>query len=629
MIDLIDVVIDFETYYDADYTLSKLTTVEYVLDPQFEVIGFSISIAGAPARWHTGTYEELKAVLDAVPWGRARVIAHNVMFDGAILEWRFGINPSRYFCTLMAARPYVAPHTGSVSLAAVAKYLGEGEKGREVENHRGRRRAQFTQSQLDSYGAYCRNDTDMTSRCAVHLIGWLPEDEQYLLHLTLLKFLRPSFVLDGEAIEAGTVTVQEERDTVSTSVCVMGHDPDDLGSRAKFAAILKGYGVEPPKKQSKTTGAETYAFAKGDEDFLALLSHDKPAVREIVKAKLLLGSNIEMTRFARFQKIWDLDLGGTHLLPVPLMYYAAHPGRFGGTDSLNLQNLPRPSKKDPRKGALRRCMAAPPGYGVLAVDYSNIEARMVATLAGQWDLVNDFRAGVDVYVKFATKIYGRLIDKDRDPIERFVGKTCILGLGYGMGWQRLQETLGLAGVPVTDGEAKRIVYLYRDTYPMIKRLWDTLGREIEHCMNPKAMFKSSTYAPIIYCHERIMLPNGMHIAYPSMSVGTGSFGREITFLSKRRGSKPVATKLHGGIVTENVSQALARITATSAEIRIARKGLPTAHQAHDELIWVLRKDWIPRLKPAIEKEMIQPVPWLPRLPIAVEGHVGPTYGDCK
>ena len=88
-------------------------------------------------------------------------------------------------------------------------------------------------------------------------------------------------------------------------------------------------------------------------------------------------------------------------------------------------------------------------------------------------------------------------------------------------------------------------------------------------------------------------------------------------------------KLHGGIVTENVSQALARIVATSAEIRIALKGLPTAHQAHDELIWVLRKDWIPRLKPAIEREMAQPVPWLPRLPIAVEGHTGLTYGDCK
>lgn len=629
MSDLIDVVIDFETYYDGEYSLTKLTTVEYVLDPRFEVIGFSISIGGRPATWHTGTFEELKALLDSHPWDQYRMVAHNAMFDGAILEWRFGIRPARYFCTMMGARPYVAPHTGSVSLAAVAKYLGAGQKGSDVENHRGRRRDEFTQQQLDSYGAYCRNDADLTVRCADHLISWLPPDEQYLLHLTLLKFLRPSFVLDGEAIADGAATVEKERSETEAKVYLMGHKPEDLRSRTKFAPILKQYGVDPPKKISKTTGDETFAFAKGDEDFLALLSHEDARVRGLVKAKLLLGSNIESTRFARFQTIYDLNLGGCHYLPVPLMYYAAHPGRFGGTDSLNLQNLPRPSKKDPRKGALRRCMRAPEGYGILAIDYSNIEARMVATLAGQWDLVDDFRRGVDVYVKFATRVYGRLIDKEKDPIERFVGKTCILGLGYGMGWRRLQETLGLAGVPVTDAEADRIVQLYRSTYPKIKELWTTLGREVEYCMNPKSMFKSAL-APIIYCHERILLPNGMHIAYPGMGIGTSEDGRRtVTFTSKRRGSKPVTMKLHGGIVAENVSQALSRIVATSAEIRIARKGLPAAHQAHDELIWALRKDWIPRLKPAIEREMAQPVPWLPRLPIAVEGHTGLTYGDCK
>jgi DNA polymerase I-like protein with 3'-5' exonuclease and polymerase domains len=83
------------------------------------------------------------------------------------------------------------------------------------------------------------------------------------------------------------------------------------------------------------------------------------------------------------------------------------------------------------------------------------------------------------------------------------------------------------------------------------------------------------------------------------------------------------------LIAENVSQACARIVATRAEIRIARAGLACAHQAHDELIWVVRDDWVPKVKPAIEKAMCDPVGWLPNLPIAVEINHGPTYGDCK
>jgi DNA polymerase I-like protein with 3'-5' exonuclease and polymerase domains len=625
MTDLVDVVIDFETYYDAEYSLTKLTTIEYVLDPRFEVIGYSVSVGGAPAEWHTGTHLMLLSDLLQIDWSRARLVAHNAMFDGAILEWRFGINPAAYFCTMMASRPYVAPYTGSQSLASVAEYLGAGHKGNEVENHRGRRRESFTDQQLDAYGKYCCNDADLTGVVQRHLCNWLPDDEQYLISLTLLKFVRPSFVLDQTAIVDGIEDLQEARSTMLLRLTDMGYTPEEMRSRVKFAQILKAKGVDPPTKKSKATQGETFAFSKTDDDFMGLLTHANQDVRDLVEIKLALASNIEVTRFARFKKIYELNLGGEHRLPVPLLYYAAHPGRFGGTDSLNLQNLPRPDKDNPKKGALRRSMKAPPGYVVMAADYAAIEARITATLAGQWDLVASFLKGDDIYSQFASRIYGRKITKANDPVERFVGKMCILGLGYGMGWQRFLEVMLTAKVKMDEEQARMIVRLYRDTYPAIPNLWTSLERELRGAVNPKTMKK---WGPLLFAWERITLPNSMPIIYPGLSLAGAKTGG-LSFISKRKGSSPHEVSLWGGAITENVVQALARILATRAEIRLARAGLPAAHQAHDELVWVVQESWVDRLKPAIEKVMTDPVEWLPRLPIAVEIHHGKTYGDCK
>lgn len=622
MSELIDISLDFETYYDSDYSLTKLTTIEYILDPRFEVIGFSIGVGGMQANWHTGTFEELRAVLANIDWSNARLIAHNAMFDGAILEWRFGFRPARYFCSLMGSRPYVAPYTGSASLASVSEYLGHGKKGNEVQNHRGRRRAEFSDGQLSSYGTYCCGDSDLARADALHLMKWLPDDEQYLIHLTVLKFLRPSFILDDAAIIKGLEDLEEDRAQHLARLDELGVTQEQLRSRIQFAKLLRDRGVDPPKKISKTTGKETDAFAKDDDEFIELLTHDNPEVASLVEIKLALASSVDRTRLPRFKTIYDLNLGGEHLLPVPLMYYAAHPGRFGGTDSLNLQNLPRPDKDNPRKGALRRCLKAPDGFVVMTADYSSIEARMVATLAGQWDLVAAFQADKDVYSDFAGRIYGRAITK-ANKVERFVGKTCILGLGYGMGWERFYKAICAAKVPMTKATAMRIVRLYRETYPAIPELWSTLAAHLAQSINTKCMLK---WGPLLFTHERIILPNNMPIIYPALAFdGMGG----LQFTSRRRGTKPITNHLWGGLVTENVSQALSRIVATRAEIRLSRGGLPCAHQAHDELIWVVRKGWVPKLKSLVERVMCDPVEWLPRLPIAVEIHHGPTYGDAK
>jgi hypothetical protein len=406
---------------------------------------------------------------------------------------------------------------------------------------------------------------------------------------------------------------------------VMGVSLEDIRSRPKFASLLRKHGVTPPQKISKTTNEETLAFAKDDDEFVMLLTHDDVAIRTLVEARLTFASTQEESRFDRFEAVYNANLYGEHLFPIALMYYAAHPGRFGGTEKLNQQNLPRPDKKNPRKGALRRTMRAPAGHTVLTADYSNTEPRIVATLAGQWDLVAAFAAGRDVYSEFASKVYRRTITK-ANVTERFVGKQCILGLGYGMGGTRFLQAMAQAKVKMTLEEATRIVRLYRDTYPAIPDFWKRIEGAMWSATNPKTMMK---FGPMIIAHERIILPNNMPIIYPGLRFDKDSVSSNLIYDNKRKDVAGKVGRLWGGILTENVTQALARIIATRAEIRLSEGGLLCAHQAHDELIWVVRDSWVEKLKPLIERVMCDPVEWLPRLPIAIEMGAGPTYGDAK
>lgn len=616
---MIDVTIDFETYYDKDYSLKSLMTAEYIRDPRFEIIGVSYKVGDSPIRWFTGDLNQTKAELGHIDWRNARVVAHNALFDGAILEWMLGFRPAKYFCTMMGSRPHIVPYTDSMSLAAVAEYLGVGTKGTEVENHKGRHRADFTAEQILRYAAYCTGDVELASKIAEHLKGILPPDEQDLIDLTIKKFVRPVLLLDEQAIAQRAEELKLLKAAAVDSVKLYGMQATSLRSRPKFLAKMKELGVEISKKatvNSKGEATETEAMSKKDPAFLELLAHPNEQVRKIVAAKLELGSTIEESRIARFRRLYHSQPG--HLLPIPLLYYGAHPGRFSGLDGLNMQNLPRLKKSDPGKGALRRAIVAPPGYMIVAADFSNIEARIVATLARQWDLVEAFRLGEDIYAGFASRMYARTIEKIRDPVERFVGKTCILGLGYGMGYKKLQLTLATADTVVIldNKQASNAVYLYRQLYGNIPALWSFLEEKVRaHVLAPSGL---NTWDMLTFLPGRIVLPNGMPIIYNGLTA------------DKYTGQMKYGAKfLWGGSVLENVSQALARIIATRAELRLAKAGLPAVHQAHDELIFCVPEQHVDACENVITRVMTDPVPWMPKLPIAVEVHHGRTYGDCK
>ena len=411
--------LDFETYYDKAYSLSKITTEEYIRSDLFQVVGIAVAVDDAPAVWFSGTMDETRAWLQQFDWVNSFVLAHNTQFDGAILSWRFGIKPKGWLDTLCMARAIHGVDAGG-SLKALAERYQIGEKGNEVVSALGLRREDFPEAQLAQYGEYCKNDVHLTRTLFHRLMmpglgAGFPPKELKVIDTTLRMFIDPTLRLNLPMLESHLENVKEKKRKLLEAAEA---DKDSLMSNDKFAELLRLVGVEPPKKISLRTGKEAWAFAKTDEEFKDLLEHPDVRVQALVAARLGNKTTLEETRTQRF-----IDIALRGALPVPIKYYAAHTGRWGGDDKINLQNLPSRGQNANR---LKLAIEAPPGYVVIDSDSSQIEARTVAWLAGQTDLVEAFENGEDVYKIMASSIYGKPMGEITKE-ERFVGKTVILG----------------------------------------------------------------------------------------------------------------------------------------------------------------------------------------------------------
>ena len=414
---------DFETYYDKDFSLSKITTEEYVRDPKFEVIMLGLRMPNGSHRLITGTKEEVQYEINSIEWNNYAVLCHNTLFDGAILSWVFGVNPRLWLDTLGMARA-MHGNKGN-SLKALTDTYGLSAKGSYVANMMGRNRESLSPSEFKLYSEYCLNDCDITHDLFMTLAqGWysfdpydkrdaFPRDELKLIDATIRMYTEPRLELDLDRLLDHLDTIVTHKQQLLSS---SGMDRETLMSNAKFAAILTRYDVLVPTKISPATGKEAYAFAKTDEGMKALLEHPNVEVQAIVAARLGVKSTIEETRTARF-----ISIASRGKFPVPLRYYGTKTGRWSGTDKINLQNLPAHGEN-----VIKECILPPKGYVIIDCDSSNIEARGLAWLAGQDDLVEDFANKIDVYCKMATSIYGRVITK-ADESERFLGKTVVLG----------------------------------------------------------------------------------------------------------------------------------------------------------------------------------------------------------
>ena len=601
------ITIDFETYYDPAYSLSKITTEEYIRDPRFEVIGVSVKVGSGDAQWFSGTKEHVRRFLKLFPWDNAIALAHNALFDMAILNWHFDIRPKRIADTLSMARALHGNETG-VSLRALAEFYDVGEKGVEVLNALGKRRIDFTAEELARYGHYCSNDCDLTLSLFECMAPKFPMLEQRLVDLTIRMFSEPVLRLDKDILNDHIIRVQAAKAELMSK---LNYEKTDLMSNPKLAELLEFHGVDAPKKISPTTGKETYAFAKSDEAFKDLLDHDNPMVQAIVAARLGVKSTLEETRTERFINIADR---GT--LPIPLRYYAAHTGRWGGDDKVNMQNLPR-------KSPLKKAILAPEGYTFIDCDSSQIEARTLAWLAGQDDLVDAFTRGEDVYKIMASRIYNKPV-KDVLEAERFVGKTTILGAGYGMGAAKFKTQLKTFGVDLDLTTCQFIINVYRETYPKIPMLW-------QEGQDAIAALLSGTTSPlgkegvVLVNAFGIRLPNGLYLKYPNLRAVSGDRGRREFVYDQKKGRAVIPNRLYGGKLIENVCQALARIIIGEQMLMISRRQ-KVAMTVHDAVGSIVPDADAAEGRAFVEECMRIKPKWAEGLPLNCESKMGKSYG---
>lgn len=604
------ITLDFETYYDQQYSLSKLTTEEYIRDPRFEPLIVGVKVDDQLPLFQSGR-TNIQVLLDALDIENNAVLCHHAHFDGLILSHHFGHKPKVWFDTLSKARAIHGIEV-SGSLKKLMEFYAVGEKGDEVVKALGKRLADFTPADLLAYARYCINDVEGTYQIFQRMLQGFPRKELRIIDMVIRMFTEPEVLLDERMLRAYKEEIAAEKMTLLFEA---GITLDEVMSDGKFAAALERCGVAPPMKVSLRTGKQAFAFAKTDEAFLELQEHDDLQVQALVAARLGNKTTINETRA---QRMADMAMRGP--APIYLKYSGAgQTHRLSGGDNLNWQNMQR-------GGTLRRAIYAPLGKVFVVADSRNIEARVLDWLAMQDDAVDVYRAfdageGPDVYCVMASKIYNRPITPD-DKEERQLGKVAKLQLGYQSGGPRFKESARILGrVTIDLATATNVVNIYRATHPMVKILWTRgqnaipailAGPDGDKYLDPRNLIEIRKGA--------LRLPNGLLIRYPDLRCEGG----EWSFQSR----KNKRAKLYGGKVVENIVQALARIIVLEQTLEISAR-TPVKLSVHDEGVFLVDEEAADDVRGVALEVMGRPLSWCPDLPLAAQVSIARRYGDAK
>jgi DNA polymerase len=578
------------------------------------VIGLAVKVNDEPTEWFSGDHQETAEWIARFDWCNHFVLAHNAMFDAAILTWVFGQKPKAWLDTLSMARATFGTQVGG-SLRALVEHFGLGAKGTEVEDAKGFRREDFTPEHLAQYAGYCINDVELTYKLYHELNSGFSISEKRLIDITIRMFSDPLLELDTERLEQHLIGVRERKAKLFEDANIT---KDVLNSNAKFAELLVRQGVRPPMKISPATGKETYAFAKSDKAFTALLEHESEHVQALVAARVGAKSTLEETRTERFIAISKRGpIGGAlRRLPIPLKYYAAHTGRWGGSDKINLQNLP---SRGAEGGKLKRCLVAPRGHVIIDCDSSQIEARVLAWLAGESTMLRLFAEKKDVYRHMASAIF-YVPENEVTADQRFIGKTTVLGAGYGMGAVKFQMQLASMGKDVDLDTCKHIIRAYRTANQFISAWWNWLTTTVmANMIQNKPSDIDLVGLMQLSPFTGILLPNGLYQNYPELTRHSNG---EYTYMTRMG-----PNKLYGGKIAENLCQAVARCIIGEQMVQIEKR-YRVALTVHDAIACVVREEEADEARAYIEECMRTPPAWAQGLPLNCESGMARNYGDC-
>lgn len=302
-----------------------------------------------------------------------------------------------------------------------------------------------------------------------------------------------------------------------------------------------------------------------------------------------------------------------------LLYHGAHTGRWTGL-LIQPQNFPRPEIADPEQyipqilageydaleaehpplvivsSLLRNMIVASPGCRLLCADYAQIEARVLAWIAEQNDLVSDFVKGAKIYEKMGALIYDLPLEQvTKDSEARQVGKNSVLGAGYQMGADKFIELVNSStGILLDEEKAVKAIRTYRETYDKIVLFWKDVNRAaMRAVLNPGKIYTVGRRQSIQFVKRGrwlfCILPSGRPIAYayPKVEWVETKIGRKqsVTYYGIDSYTKKwKKQKLYGGKITENIVQAVARDLMAGAMLRAGKAEYPVVLTVHDEIL---------------------------------------------
>lgn len=581
--------IDFESYYDKDYSLSKkgTTTHDYIRDERWQCLGAGFKFERESAHYCHDAMEGVKRI-DRLGWDKVALVAHNAMFDGSVLFERFGRRrPAMWFDTQLMARYLISqgilPPEQTDSLAKLAPLVGM-EKGNTWDAVHG--------GNLTEYG------TDdviiMMKLLNLFLSHKIPWEELEYMDMHIRMATEPQLHTDKELLKkAATVTDQDRK-----LYTILRQD-------ANMVTLLKRCGVEveyktTPKGKIKPALAKTDIFMQG------LLEHENPLVAELASRRLQANSSITHTRAAMLLRVGDP-------LPCPYLYYAAHTGRGGGRDGYNMQNLPG-------KGPLRRAIVPPPGYVLVVGDSKQVEARTVAWRAGDENLLATFRTS-DPYRTFGAQFMYQCNPEDLDETQRKIAKAGVLGLGFGQGWKGLAaQTRAKSGLIIPPETAELAVNAYRKNFRRVPKWWKQIMR----------MAREDGY---------VVMPDGRKIIYPDMAMEvwdeeedskpTLVFYRPAIFSKGVKRGERQRVRLWHGLATENDTQGSARSIVFWQALQMRREGINIVGLTHDEVIALSRIEEANDVKECMLKWFRTGPEWADGLPLDGDINANTNYLEAK
>ena len=636
--------IDFESYWDSEYSLTKLTPLEYVLDPRWESHSLTITEPNESSVTAIGD-AEIRRLVAQFDWSKTMVIGHNLSgFDAYVAAFRYGINPRMWGCTLAMARPMFARTVG-LSLKALCRYFALGEKQDAILlATKGRRLVDFTPAEIAEMRRYNRDDAVMCMRLFAKLKEYYDSPE--LWHIDALTRMRtePKLELHMPTLEQALqaekarqlAALAELADTLGVeapdTLAAIDSVRSLLASPSKFSELLTARGVDVPMKVSPTDDTRMIpALAKTDQEFLALQEHEDPVVAEAALMRLDVKSTLTQTRIEAFLRTGRLT-GGK--LPIPLLYCGAiTTGRDSGVE-YNPLNLARIDKYNPKPSdALRNSIEAPLGYDIVVADFSSIELRVNHYL---WQVRKTMRlfngqADADLYIANAQEQLGRV---EVSRLERQTEKAKQLGLGFGAGWFTFKRVARTMGLNLTDMQSQEYVTLWRANHPEIAGRdggWQLCSRALENMARRCNPYWLDPWGLVEVVPEGFGLPSGRLIRYPNLrQIEDGKWDDGRTKYSWFYGTGRFARRITGPKADENVVQALARDIMADACIAIWREtGHRPCWRVYDELIYVVPESESAAMLQVCHKHMRRAPAWWPELVLWSEGAVDVCYGAMK